>query len=159
MKKILLFSCIILSLFCIYPKVFAENVDLNYLMSIAKANNIDIAEAQKLPYIGKSYEQVKSSKTPSLMVFVDFTDIPTATRYINNGYFVYNNLQHDYGFAIFNVKNSDNAALIKKFKVKSVPYVLVANPSKNEVLPIKSSLYDNPKRMVYLLRTYLGKTR
>lgn len=140
-------------------QVNAQEIDLTQYIQLAKAYNIDIEEAKTRPYIGYSFEYVKNSNKPFLIVFADFDDVMTAASYVNNGYFVYNNLQHDYGFTVFNIKNSDNADLVEKLNVKSVPYVVVTNPKNNKIIPIKSELYENPKRMVYLLRSYLRKMR
>ncbi len=158
MKKIFLY--ILLCFFAFTPAVVrAENFDLNYFFELAKANNIDIDEAMKLPYVGRTHQQVQASKKPFLVVFADFSDLATAAKYVNNGYFVYNNLHGDYGFTAFNVNNPENAALMKKYRVKTVPYLIITNPYRNEVIPVKPALYDNPDRLVRLLRAYLSRTR
>ena len=158
MKKIFVYLGLLLSLvYC--PVVFAnsQEFDLAYLLKLAQENNIDINAEMKRAYIGHSYEHIQKSTKPYVVVFADFTDIPTAAKYINNGYFVYNNLQHDYGFSAFNIKNPANKILIEKFKVKTVPYVIVTNPATKKVIPIKPVLYENPKKLVYLLRAYKRK--
>ena len=158
MKKI--FVCLLLFVLAQFmPQAFADSLDINYILQIAKSNNIDINEVMKRPYVGASYDSIKNGKKPYLIVFADFTDLSVAAKYFNNGYQVYNNVQNDYGFAAFNTKNSDNSALMAKFKVRTTPYVVIANPHRNEVVPIKSALYNNPDRLVYLLRAYLKRTR
>lgn len=156
MKKIV---CALLFLLALVfaPIVKAEEFDLAYFLQLAQSKNIDINEEMKRAYIGHSFEHIQKSTKPYVVVFADFTDIATATKYANNGYFVYNNLQHDYGFSAFNIKNSDNKALVEKLKIKTVPYVIVTNPKTNKILPIKPALYENPKKLVYLLRAYKRK--
>lgn len=156
MKKIV---CVLLFIFAFIfiPFVQAEELGLAYLLQLAQSENIDINEEMKRAYIGHSFEYIQKSTKPYVVVFADFTDIATATKYANNGYFVYNNLQHDYGFSAFNIKNPDNKALVEKLKIKTVPYVIVTNPKTNKILPIKPVLYENPKKMVYLLRAYKRK--
>lgn len=157
MKKILL---LVLCVFCLGTSQSpAEDFDINTLLELAKSKNININEAMNQPYYGVSYEEIKRGKKPFLLVFVDFTDIPTAASMANNGYFVYNNLYHDYGFSAFNVKSAENKELIEKLNVKAVPYLMIANPHRNVVVPVKPTLYENPKKLVYLLRAYLSKTR
>jgi len=156
MKKIF-YGILFLLILIFAPSLKAEELDLAYLLKLAQSKNIDINEEMKRAYIGHSFEHIQKSSKPYIVVFADFTDIPTATKYANNGYFVYNNLQHDYGFSAFNIKNSDNKALVEKFKIKTVPYVIVTNPKTNKILPIKPALYENPKKMVYLLRAYKRK--
>lgn len=156
MKKILCLLALILS-FIFTPNVKAEEIDLAYILRLAQSKNIDINEEMKRAYIGDSFKYIQKSEKPYVVVFADFTDIATATKYANNGYFVYNNLQHDYGFSVFNIKNSENKALVEKLKIKKVPYVIVTNPKTNKILPIKPALYENPKKLVYLLRAYKRK--
>ena len=156
MKKILCLLLIVLAL-VFAPIVKAEEFDLAFLLQLAQSKNIDINEEMKRAYIGHSFEHIQKSTKPYVVVFADFTDIATATKYANNGYFVYNNLQHDYGFSAFNIKNSDNKVLVEKLKIKTVPYVIVTNPKTNKILPIKPALYENPKKLVYLLRAYKRK--
>lgn len=157
MKKIFL---LLLCIFCVgVQQAPAEDFDINTLLELAKSKNIDINEAMNQPYYGVSYDEIKRGKKPFLLVFADFTDIPTAASMANNGYFVYNNLYHDYGFSAFNIKSAENKELIEKLNVKTVPYLMIANPHRNEVVPVKPALYENPKRLVYLLRAYLRRTR
>lgn len=150
MKKILF----MLFLFTLALPSFADNVDLTYYFELAKANNIDVEKVQKSPYFGTPYSEIKRSKKPYLIVFADFNDVPTAAKFANNGYFVYNNLQGQYGFSAFNINHEDNADLIERFSIESAPYVLVTNPKRNEIIPIKPELYDNPTKLVKLLKAY-----
>lgn len=156
MKKIFVLLAL---LFSFTPVVRAQEVDLTYYLNLAQSKNIDVNEVMQRPYVGHSYEYIQKSDKPYIIVFADFTDVATATRYLNNGYFVYNNLQNQYGFSAFNVKNSENAALLKRHNVKNVPYAFVTNPKSNEILPIKPALYENPKKLVHLLKVYWRKTR
>ena len=156
MKKILCLLALILLIF-FAPNVKSEEFDLAYILQLAQSKNIDINEEMKRAYIGHSFEYIQKCGKPYVIVFADFTDIATATKYANNGYFVYNNLQHDYGFSAFNIKNSENKSLVEKLKIKTVPYVIVTNPKTNKILPIKTALYENPKKLVYLLREYKRK--
>lgn len=141
------------------PQAYADSLDINYLLQMAKSNNIDINEVMKRSHIGPSYDSIKNGKKPFLIVFADFTDLPTAAKYVNNGYQVYSNLQNEYGFAAFNTKNTENSALMAKLKIKTVPCLLIANPYRNEAVPVKTALYDNPQRLIVLLRAYLRRTR
>lgn len=94
MKKIFVFFvCLLLFM----PQAYAESLDINYILQIAKSNNIDVNEVMKRQYIGASYDSIKNGKKPYLIVFADFTDLPVAAKYFNNGYQVYNNVQNDYG--------------------------------------------------------------
>ena len=156
MKKIVCALLFLLALVFV-PIVKAEEFDLAYLLQLAQSKNIDINEEMKRAYIGHSFEHIQKSTKPYVVVFADFSDIATATKYANNGYFVYNNLQHDYGFSAINIKSPENKALVEKLKIKTVPYVIVTNPKTNKILPIKPALYENPKKLVYLLRAYKRK--
>jgi len=154
MKKVLCFLCF---LFALTAPSFAENIDLAYYFQLAKEHNINVEEVQKSPYFGTSFGEIRKSKKPYLILFIDFNDIPTAAKFANNGYFVYNNLQNDYGFSIYNVKHEENTGMIEHFRIKTAPYVLVTNPSRNEILPIKPELYENPTKLVRLLKAYARK--
>lgn len=157
MKKIII--CLLFCFAMMNLPVQAENFDLNYYLKLAQDHNINVNEAMKSAYIGTSFDKVKSSKRPYIVVFANFEDLATASRYVNNAYTVYNNLHEEYGFTVYNVKNSENKELLTKFKVTNTPSVYITNPKSNSILPIKSSLYDNPQRLVTLLKAYLPKTR
>ena len=143
---------------CIFlPCVKAQELELTQYLELAKVYNIDIEEAKSRSYIGCSFEQARNSAKPYLVVFADFEDVLTAASYVNNGYFVYNNLQHTHGFTVLNVNHPDNAKIVQAIGVRTLPYVVVIYPQKDKILPIKPELYENPKRMVYLLRAYYRK--
>lgn len=139
MKKICIYL-LLLTLGLFMPQANADSLDINYILQLAKTNNVDINEVMKRSHIGPSYDSIKSGKKPFLIVFADFTDLPVAAKYVNNGYQVYSNLQNEYGFAAFNTKNPENSALMTKFKVKTVPFLVIANPYRNEVVPVKPAL-------------------
>lgn len=159
MKKI-----IICLLFCVVyflpQKALADTINVNNYLELAKTYNVNtLNELKQRPYIGVPFNTVKKSSEPYIIVFADFEDIVTATKYMNNAYYVYTNLQGDYGFTAFNTKRPENQALMKQFRVKTVPYAYITNPKQNKVLPIKSTIYDNPQRLVHLLKAYLPETR
>lgn len=157
MKKIVI-CLIMLFTLLVSPYCYADEVNLDYLFELAKSKNIDVNEVLNQPYIGTSYSQIKNGRKPYLIVFADFSDFATAARYVNNGYFVYNNLQKDYGFSVLSYKHPDNSSLVKKLKIRTLPYVVIVNPSHDEILPIKPALYENPQKLVSLLKVYLRKS-